>query len=160
MYNIAWQQLVGGTCLISSVIVLNGPGIPWEERKSTTTTSTTRLRLVVVWLKMGVIVAGSTFINVLFAFIVFWTLVVDSSGSSYCVALLLVCLQILVGRKITRVATRSWWVWYIAMAVYSFGQSAQFVGVFGLLVSLHSSCLPPAMLWHLSQSVALHACQC
>jgi hypothetical protein len=133
MHNIVWQQLMGGTCLISSLIVYNGPGIPWEERKSTTkTTPATRLRLIVVWLKMGVVVAGSTFINVLFAFLVFWRGVVDSSGSSYCVALLLVCVQILVSRQITRVATRSWWVWCIAMAVYSFGQSASLVGLFGL----------------------------
>jgi hypothetical protein len=134
MHNIVWQQLMGGTCLISSLIVYNGPGIPWEECKSTTkTTPTTRLRLIVVWLKMGVVVAGSTFINVLFAFLVFWRGVVDCSGSSYCVALLLVCVQMLVSRQITRVATRSWWVWCIAMAVYSFGQSASLVGLCGFI---------------------------
>jgi hypothetical protein len=135
MHNIVWQQLMGGTCFISSLISYNGPGIPWEERKSTTnipTTTTTTLRLIVVWLKMGAIVAGITFINVLFALLVFWTGVVDSSGSFYCVALLLVCLQMLVGRQITRVARHSWLVWCIAMAVYSFGQSALFVGLCGL----------------------------
>ena len=126
-YDIVWQQLVGGTCFISSLVSYGGPGLPWEERKATTTT----LRLLTVWLRIGVLVAGSTFINVLFAFLAFR---VGDSGSYYwwCVALVLLCLQFFAGRKIMHVGTRSWWVWSVAMAVYSFGQSAQCVGVFGL----------------------------
>ena len=124
-HNILWQQLVGGACWISAFVSTSGPGIPWEAREASP------LRQLIVVVKMGVLLLGSAFINVLFAVL---AVRMGDPGSGYYwwVALVLLCLQFFAGLQITRVGTRSWWIWFVAMAVYSFGLSSFHVGYYGL----------------------------
>ena len=66
--NIVWKQLVGGTGMLSSLVSMVGPTlrvtVPWGTRARP-------LHQIAAKLKTGVIIVGSTFINVLIVFLAF-----------------------------------------------------------------------------------------
>jgi hypothetical protein len=95
-----------------------------------------KLHQLGMFVRKGMTVAVSAFINILFSALAFW--MGDHRSGHWWETLLLLCLQVFAGVRI--VGDRAhWWTRDVAMAFSNIGISAMFVGLWGLCFLVFSS---------------------